>query len=66
MARIEVSRPDDPEPDWGAQPSGMLVRLFGDNAARWRLQFFSFGGRSMLLTGGTPARCPSVTRRRPR
>jgi len=26
----------------------MLVRLFGDNAARWRLQFFSFGGRSIL------------------
>src|SRR5262245_45199371 len=46
--------PDDPEPDWSAQPSGMLVRLFGDNAARWRLQFLSFGGRSIMLTGGTP------------
>jgi acetyl esterase/lipase len=50
--------PDDPEPDWTAQPSGMLVRLFGGNAARWRLQFFSFGGRSILLTGGTPDTVP--------
>ena len=50
--------PDDPEPDWSAPPSRLLVRLFGDNAARWRLQFLSFGGRSILLTGGTPGSVP--------
>jgi acetyl esterase/lipase len=51
-------RPDDPQPDWTAQPSRMLVRLFGDNAARWRLQFFSFGGRCDWLVGGTPDAVP--------
>jgi acetyl esterase/lipase len=50
--------PHDPQPDWAAPPSRMLVRLFGDNAARWRLQFFSYGGRSILLTGGTPDAVP--------
>jgi acetyl esterase/lipase len=50
--------PDDPQPDWTAQPSRMLVRLFGDNAARWRLQFFSFGGRCDWLVGGTPDAVP--------
>ena len=54
----KTCRPDDPEPDWSAQPSRVLVRLFGDNAARWRLQFFSVGGRSILLTGGTPDAVP--------
>jgi acetyl esterase/lipase len=54
----KTCRPDDPEPDWSAQPSRMLVRLFGDNAARWRLQFLSFGGRSIMLTGGTPDAVP--------
>jgi acetyl esterase/lipase len=51
-------RPDDPQPDWTAQPSRMLVRLFGDNAARCRLQFFSFGGRCDWLVGGTPDAVP--------
>jgi acetyl esterase/lipase len=54
----KTCRPDDPQPDWTAPPSRMLVRLFGDNAARLRLQFFSFGGRSSLLTGGTPDAVP--------
>ncbi len=50
--------PDDPPPDWTAPPSRTLVRLFGDNAARLRLQFLSYGGRSILLTGGTPDTVP--------
>jgi len=54
----KASRPGDPEPDWSAPPSRMLVRLFGPNAARWRLQFLSFGGRGVLLTGGTPDAVP--------
>jgi acetyl esterase/lipase len=54
----KTCRPDDPEPDWSAPPSRLLIRLFGDNAARWRLQFVSFGGRSILLTGGTPDSVP--------
>jgi acetyl esterase/lipase len=54
----KTCRPDDPEPDWSAPPSRLLIRLFGDNAARWRLQFVSFGGRSILLTGGTPGAVP--------
>jgi acetyl esterase/lipase len=54
----KTCRPDDPQPDWTAQPSRTLVRLFGANAARLRLQFFSFGGRSILVTGGTPDTVP--------
>jgi acetyl esterase/lipase len=54
----KTCRPDDPQPDWTAQPSRMLVRLFGANAARLRLQFFSYGGHSNLLTGGTPVTVP--------
>jgi acetyl esterase/lipase len=54
----KTCRPDDPEPDWTAPPSRLLVRLFGANAARWRLQFFPYGGRSILLTGGTPDSVP--------
>lgn len=54
----KVCHPDDPEPDWTARPSRMLVRLFGDNAARWRLQFLSFGGSSILVTGGMPDTVP--------
>jgi acetyl esterase/lipase len=54
----KTCRPDDPEPDWSARPSRMLVRLFGGNAARWRLQFLPFGGRSIMLTGGTPEAVP--------
>lgn len=54
----KTCRPDDPPPDWTARPSRMLVRLFGANAARLRLQFFPYGGRSSLLTGGTPDAVP--------
>jgi acetyl esterase/lipase len=54
----KTCRPDDPQPDWTAPPSRMLVRLFGANAARLRLQFFSSGGRSDWLVGGTPDAVP--------
>jgi acetyl esterase/lipase len=54
----KTTRPGDPEPDWTAPPSRMLVRLFGANAARLRLQFFAFAGRSIPLTGGTPDAMP--------
>lgn len=54
----KTSRPDDPEPDWTAPPSRMMVRLLGNTAARMRLQVGSFAGRSIPLTGGTPAAVP--------
>jgi acetyl esterase/lipase len=50
--------PDDQQPDWTAPPSRTLVRLFGNNAARLRLQFMKYGGRSDWLTGGTPETVP--------
>jgi acetyl esterase/lipase len=54
----KTTRPGDPEPDWSAPPSRMLVRLFGDTAARLRLQFLTFGGSAIPLTGGTPDTVP--------
>jgi acetyl esterase/lipase len=54
----KTTRWDDPEPDWTAPPSRLLVRLFGDKAAKWRLQFVSFGGGTIPLTGGTPEAVP--------
>ena len=54
----KTTRPDDPEPDWTAPPSRMLTRLFGDTAARMRLQFLAFGGSAIPLTGGTPDAVP--------
>ena len=54
----KTTRPDDPEPDWSAPPSRMLTRLFGDTAARMRLQFLTFGGSAIPLTGGTPDAVP--------
>jgi acetyl esterase/lipase len=52
------AHPDDQQPDWTAPPSRGLVRLFGNNAARLRLQFITYGGRSDWLTGGTPEAVP--------
>jgi len=49
---------DDPQPDWSAPPSRALVRLFGRDAARLRLQFMPYGGRCDWLTGGTPSEVP--------
>jgi acetyl esterase/lipase len=54
----EVCHPDDPRPDWTARPSRALVRLFGDDAARLRLQFMVHGGRSDWLVGGAPREVP--------
>ena len=54
----KTTRPGDPEPDWTAPPSRMLTRLFGDTAARMRLQFLTFGGSAIPLTGGTPGAVP--------
>ncbi len=54
----KTTRPDDPEPDWTAPPARMLTRLFGDTAARMRLQFLPFGGSAIPLTGGTPDAVP--------
>jgi acetyl esterase/lipase len=50
----KTTRSDDPEPDWTRPPSRLLTWLFGDTAARMRLQFLSFGGSAIPLTGGTP------------
>ncbi len=57
-AQHEVCRPDDPQPDWTAPPSNGLVRLFGADVARLRLQFGMYGGRCDWLVGGTPGEVP--------
>jgi acetyl esterase/lipase len=49
---------DDPRPDWTRPPSRALVRLFGDDAARLRLQFMTYAGRCDWLLGGTPSEAP--------
>jgi acetyl esterase/lipase len=54
----KICHPGDPQPDWAAPPSGALVRLFGDKAARLRLQFMSCAGRCDWLMGGTPGEVP--------
>jgi acetyl esterase/lipase len=54
----KICHPDDPKPDWTAQPSRALVRLFGDNARRLRMQFMMYGGRADWLMGGTPSEVP--------
>jgi hypothetical protein len=41
-----------------ALPSPGLVRLFGENAARLRLQSVQYGGSSDWLIGGTPDQVP--------
>jgi acetyl esterase/lipase len=53
-----VCQPEDPQPDWAAGPSPTLTRLFGQDAARLRLQFLQYGGRCDWLMGGTPAEVP--------
>jgi acetyl esterase/lipase len=55
-----VCRPGDRQPDWAAAPSAALVRLFGANAARLRLQFMMYGGRCDWLVGGTPQQVPEA------
>jgi acetyl esterase/lipase len=52
------SRPDDRQPDWTAPPSRALARLFGNDAARLRLQFMPYAGRADWLAGGTPDDAP--------
>lgn len=56
----KYSHPGDPQPDWTAPPSRALVRLFGAGAARLRLQFMSYGGRTDWLVGGTPDQVPEA------
>jgi acetyl esterase/lipase len=56
----KVCHRDDPQPDWTAPPSRGLVRLFGANAARLRLQFMTYAGRTDWLTGGTPGQVPQA------
>jgi acetyl esterase/lipase len=54
----KICRPDDRRPDWTAPPSRALVRMFGTNAARLRLQFMTYAGRCDWLMGGTPSEVP--------
>jgi acetyl esterase/lipase len=56
----EVCHRDDPQPDWAAPPSRALVRLFGANAARLRLQFMTYAGRTDWLADGTPGEVPEA------
>jgi acetyl esterase/lipase len=58
VGQVKVTRRDDPMPDWDAPPPPRMVRLFGDDARRLRLQFMSAGGRCDWLMGGTPAEVP--------
>jgi acetyl esterase/lipase len=54
----KITHADDPQPDWSARPSPTLVRVFGDDAARLRLQFMPTAGRCDWLVGGTPSEVP--------
>ena len=54
----KICHPDDRRPDWNAQPSRAWLRLFGDDAARLRLQFMTCAGRCDWLVGGTPSEVP--------
>lgn len=56
----KYSHPGDPQPNWTAPPSRALVRLFGANAARLRLQFMSYNGGTVWLVGGTPGQVPEA------
>jgi acetyl esterase/lipase len=58
LSQDKVCRPDDPRPDWSAPPSRLLVRLFGANAARLRLQLIPYAGRADWLVGGRPSDVP--------
>lgn len=56
----KVCHRGDQQPDWTAPPSRALVRLFGASAARLRLQFMTYAGRTDWLTGGTPDEIPEA------
>jgi acetyl esterase/lipase len=56
----KVCHPDDPQPDWTAPPPRALVRLFGADAARLRLQFMTYSGGTTWLVGGTPDQVPEA------
>jgi acetyl esterase/lipase len=49
---------DDPQPNWDAPPPGWVLRLFGAEAGRLRLQFMTVAGRCDWLVGGTPPEIP--------
>jgi acetyl esterase/lipase len=57
-AQHKICHPEDPRPDWAAPPSKGMVRLFGADAARLRLQFMMVAGRCDWLVGGTPDEVP--------
>ena len=56
----KYSHRDDPQPDSTAPPPRALVRLFGKDAARLRLQFMSYAGGAVWLVGGTPDQVPEA------
>ncbi len=53
-----VCHPEDPRPDWDAPPPPWMLRRFGDDAARLRLQLMTVAGRCDWLMGGTPSEVP--------
>jgi acetyl esterase/lipase len=57
-SQAKVTHRDDPLPDWSAPTPRWMVRLFGENVRRLRLQFFNAGGRCDWLMGGTPSEVP--------
>ena len=54
----KICHADDEQPDWSAAPTGTLMRLFGADASRLRMQFMPYAGRSDWLVGGTPSQVP--------
>jgi acetyl esterase/lipase len=54
----KVCHPDDPQPDWSAPPPRWVLRTFGPDAGRLRLQHMTVAGRCDWLVGGTPAEVP--------
>jgi acetyl esterase/lipase len=57
-SQAEVCRPADPQPDWDAPPAPWMLRLFGPDADRLRLQHMTVAGRCDWLVGGTPDENP--------
>jgi acetyl esterase/lipase len=54
----KTCRPDDPEPDWTHSRRACWCGCSATTPRGGGCSFFSFGGRSILLTGGTPDAVP--------
>jgi acetyl esterase/lipase len=57
-SQAKTCHADDPQPDWDAPPPRWVVRLFGAEASRLRLQFMMVAARCDWLVGATPSALP--------